>query len=93
MRDRAKRRRLNSDTNLIPDTTVDKNSWNGFCEIESEPVCISLLDCGQKLINLQAFFNVMLREFGVQGVKVQELFTLDEDMIDQLPHVYSVLEF
>ncbi|KAE8548061.1 hypothetical protein TMatcc_009899 [Talaromyces marneffei ATCC 18224] len=37
MRDRTKRRRLNSDTSPIPDTIIDKSSWNGFCEIESEP--------------------------------------------------------
>ncbi|RAL08419.1 ubiquitin C-terminal hydrolase 37 [Aspergillus homomorphus CBS 101889] len=39
--------------------------WNGFCELESEP----------------ALFNVMLREFGVKGVKVQEVVSLDEDMM------------
>ncbi|GAM43582.1 ubiquitin carboxyl-terminal hydrolase [Talaromyces pinophilus] len=63
MRDRAKRRRLNSDdTSPPPETIIDKSSWNGFCEIESEP----------------ASFNVMLREFGVEGVRVQELFSLDD---------------
>lgn len=44
------------------------------------------------LTDHHAFFNVMLREFGVEGVKVQELFALDEDMINQLPHVFSVLQ-
>lgn len=46
----------------------------------------------KKLTDLQAFFNVMLREFGVEGVKVQELFSLDEEMIDQLPYVSSLIE-
>jgi ubiquitin carboxyl-terminal hydrolase L5 len=34
----------------------------------------------------------MLREFGVEGVKVQEVVSLDEEMIDLLPHVFSVLK-
>lgn len=29
----------------------------------------------------QALFNVMLREFGVKGVKVQEVVSLDEEMM------------
>ncbi|EED14156.1 ubiquitin C-terminal hydrolase 37 [Talaromyces stipitatus ATCC 10500] len=76
MRYRTKRRRLNSDASPIPETIIDKSSWNGFCEIESEP----------------AFFNVMLREFGVEGVKVQEVVSLDKEMIELLPKpVYGVI--
>jgi Ubiquitin carboxyl-terminal hydrolase, family 1 len=37
--------------------------------------------------NGQAFFNVMLREFGVEGVRVQEVVSLDKEMMDLLPHV------
>ncbi|KAE8414692.1 ubiquitin carboxyl-terminal hydrolase [Aspergillus pseudocaelatus] len=48
-----------------PATAQEKESWNGFCELESEP----------------ALFNVMLREFGVKGVKVQEVVSLDEEMM------------
>lgn len=49
MRDRAKRRRLNSDdTSPLPETIIDKSSWNGFCEIESEPVCVSVCVYKQK---------------------------------------------
>ncbi|KAJ5152862.1 uncharacterized protein N7482_009340 [Penicillium canariense] len=69
---RIKRRRLTdisgdlSDTEICkPASQLEKNSWNGFCEIESEP----------------ALFNVMLREFGVKGVKVQEVVSLDEEMM------------
>ncbi|KAF3403790.1 Ubiquitin carboxyl-terminal hydrolase isozyme L5 [Penicillium rolfsii] len=69
---RNKRRRLTdplddlNDSDIYkPATEVEKNSWNGFCEIESEP----------------ALFNVMLREFGVKGVKVQEVVSLDEEMM------------
>ena len=29
----------------------------------------------------QALFNVMLREFGVKGVKVQEVVSLEEEMM------------
>lgn len=41
---RTKRRRLtdlsegNSDDICLPATQPQKDSWNGFCEIESEPV-------------------------------------------------------
>ena len=38
----------------------------------------------------KAFFNVMLHEFGVEGVKVQELFGLDEELLAMLPYVNSL---
>ncbi|GFF24044.1 ubiquitin carboxyl-terminal hydrolase, family 1 protein [Aspergillus udagawae] len=44
---------------------LDRQKWNGFCELESEP----------------AIFNVMLREFGVKGVKVQEVVSLDDELM------------
>ncbi|KAK5700403.1 hypothetical protein LTS12_028417 [Elasticomyces elasticus] len=44
---------------------IEPKDWNGFCEIESEP----------------ALFNVMLRDFGVKGVRVQEVVSLDEEMM------------
>ncbi|PGG97003.1 ubiquitin carboxyl-terminal hydrolase L5 [Blastomyces parvus] len=73
MTDRTKRRRLNPPNTfeslpLQPLTTADKAHWNGFCEIESEP----------------ALFNVMLRDFGVKGVKVQEVVSLDDEMLEFL---------
>lgn len=34
-----------------------------------------------KLTIFQALFNVMLREFGVKGVQVQEVVSLDEEMM------------
>ncbi|KAL4894350.1 ubiquitin carboxyl-terminal hydrolase [Aspergillus ambiguus] len=49
----------------MPATTQEREQWNGFCELESEP----------------ALFNVMLREFGVKGVKVQEVVSLDDEML------------
>lgn len=33
------------------------------------------------LMFLKALFNVMLREFGVKGVRVQEVVSLDEEMM------------
>ncbi|EEH23385.2 hypothetical protein PABG_05596 [Paracoccidioides brasiliensis Pb03] len=73
MTDRTKRRRLNSPKSfeslpLQPLTPSDKANWHGFCEIESEP----------------ALFNVMLRDFGVKGVKVQEVVSLDDEMLEFL---------
>ncbi|KKY14768.1 putative ubiquitin carboxyl-terminal hydrolase [Diplodia seriata] len=50
-------------------TAEDKCKWQGFCEIENDP----------------AFFNVMIQEFGVEGVKVQEVFGLDEALLAMLP--------
>ncbi|KAJ5667946.1 uncharacterized protein N7477_006516 [Penicillium maclennaniae] len=59
-----------------PATELEKNSWNGFCEIESEP----------------ALFNVMLREFGVRGVHVQEVMSLDEEGVGYLEKpVYGLI--
>ncbi|KAI5304463.1 hypothetical protein KEM56_006476 [Ascosphaera pollenicola] len=52
-------------TSIVSLTPEERAQWNGFCEIESEP----------------AFFNVMLREFGVKGAKVEEVISLDEEML------------
>ncbi|KAI4111350.1 MAG: hypothetical protein LQ339_000549 [Xanthoria mediterranea] len=59
-----------------PATNEERSRWKGFCEIESEP----------------AFFNVMLRDFGVEGVRVQEVVSLDPDMLAYLPRpVYGLV--
>ena len=34
---------------------------------------------------IQAFFNVMLKNFGVKGVKVQEVVSLDEELLSCIP--------
>ncbi|KAI9373227.1 ubiquitin carboxyl-terminal hydrolase [Aspergillus egyptiacus] len=73
MSGRVKLRRLNAPTENTDQTSdpyrstsgEEKGSWNGFCELESEP----------------ALFNVMLREFGVAGVKVQEVVSLDDELL------------
>ncbi|KAF7164964.1 hypothetical protein CNMCM5623_009342 [Aspergillus felis] len=48
-----------------PANVLERQKWNGFCELESEP----------------AIFNVMLREFGIKGVKVQEVVSLDDELM------------
>ncbi|KAL1619547.1 hypothetical protein SLS56_010041 [Neofusicoccum ribis] len=93
MATRASKRRKVKDTNgsrsnSLPEDRVfpndacvaasadDKRKWQGFCEIENDP----------------AFFNVMIQEFGVQGVKVQEVFGLDEALLAMLPKpVYGLI--
>ncbi|KAL3470187.1 ubiquitin carboxyl-terminal hydrolase [Aspergillus californicus] len=70
MSETVKRRRLNRPagerTDLYPLALQYENKvWNGFCEVESEP----------------AIFNVILREFGVTGVKVQEVISLDDEIL------------
>ncbi|KAL8874127.1 MAG: hypothetical protein Q9174_000497 [Haloplaca sp. 1 TL-2023] len=91
MATRSKRRRLaNSQDNPLgtpfpntlpsdPSASVtveDRQRWKGFCEIESEP----------------AFFNVMLRDFGVKGVRVHEVISLDHEMLAFLPQpVYGLI--
>ena len=72
--------------------TVDKHNWNGFVEVESEPVRTPFPHTEAKvwlidLIYFQSFFNVMLRDFGVSGVKVQEVISLDEESLNYLPYV------
>lgn len=37
------------------------------------------------VLTRQAFFNVMLKEMGVRGVKVQEMVSIDEDGLAMLP--------
>lgn len=77
-----------SEEPLAPATTGDKQNWKGFCEIESEPVSAwqrSVHLQYQVLIDFQAFFNVMLKDFGVRGVKVQEVVSLDEEILTFLP--------
>jgi ubiquitin carboxyl-terminal hydrolase L5 len=50
-------------------TAFHKETWQGYCEIESEP----------------AYFNVVLREIGVQGVTVREVPMMDRDTLSWLP--------
>jgi len=57
-------------------TTEEKQTWKGWCEIDSEP----------------AFFNVMVKDLGVNGVKVQEVFSLEPEFLAMLPQpVYGLI--
>jgi ubiquitin carboxyl-terminal hydrolase L5 len=49
----------------MPATTHDKETWQGFCDIESDP----------------AYFSVILRDMGVQGVTVREVFAMDPSYV------------
>lgn len=43
-------------------------------------------------LNRQAFFNVLLSEYGVEGVKIQEIFSFDDDVQSMLPQpVYGLI--
>ncbi|KAF2122490.1 hypothetical protein BDV96DRAFT_462290, partial [Lophiotrema nucula] len=48
---------------------LDKQTWQGFCEIESDP----------------AFFSSMIREMGAGAVTVKEVFALDPELLAMLP--------
>ena len=50
-------------------TTPDRFTWPGWVEMESEP----------------AFFNVMLKEMGVRGIKVNEVWSMDDNCMAMLP--------
>lgn len=55
----------------------DKATWPGWVEMESEP----------------AFFNVMLKEMGVRGVKINEVYCLDDNDLAILPQPVHALIF
>ena len=54
---------------MKPTTSGEREKWQGWAEIESDP----------------AFFNVMLKEFGVRGASVREIFSLDQELIESMP--------
>ncbi|KAK7193228.1 ubiquitin carboxyl-terminal hydrolase, family 1 [Paraphaeosphaeria sporulosa] len=59
----------------VPAISVDKETWQGYCEIESDP----------------AYFSVILRDIGIQGVDVQELLTVDQEQLSYLAPVYGLV--
>ncbi|KAF2155356.1 cysteine proteinase [Myriangium duriaei CBS 260.36] len=60
MAPRPKKRKVNNDGKTADraKTSLDRDTWPGWCEFDSDP----------------AFFNVALRELGVVGVKVVEVY-------------------
>jgi hypothetical protein len=63
--------------NKKANTPPDRLTWPGWVEIESEP----------------AFFNVMLKEMGVRGVKVHEVWGMDDNDMAMIPHPVHALIF
>ena len=43
-----------------------------------------------RLRPVQAFFNVMLRELGVQGLKIQEVYGVEAELLAMVPCVAGV---
>ena len=69
-----------SDSLTSPEHTIahqiDTAAWQGFCEIESEPAC----------------FSVILRDMGVRGVIVREAFSADPVSLATLPQpIYGLI--
>ena len=50
-------------------STEEKNDWQGFAELENDP----------------AYFNVLLREWGMTSAAVQEIWAMDPDSLANLP--------
>lgn len=67
----------NTATNGDDATPPDRNTWPGWVEMESEP----------------AFFNVMLKDMGVHGVKINEVWSLDDNDLAILPQPVHALIF
>ncbi|KJK84183.1 hypothetical protein H634G_00546 [Metarhizium anisopliae BRIP 53293] len=70
-----------------PLTSQEIEEWEGWIELESEPVrvCKITQRPPSPSLLLQAFFNIILRDLGVKHVKTQELFTIDQASLDALP--------
>ncbi|KAJ8112521.1 hypothetical protein OPT61_g5126 [Boeremia exigua] len=59
-----------------PTDGITKDTWQGFCEIESEP----------------AFFSAILRDMGVQGINVREVFAMYPEFLETLPRpIYGLI--
>ena len=58
-------------------TPPDRKTWPGWVEMESEP----------------AFFNAMLKDMGVHGVKTSEVWSLDDNDLAILPQPVHALIF
>ncbi|WPG97376.1 Hypothetical protein R9X50_00015100 [Acrodontium crateriforme] len=73
---RGRKRKVDAVVQTNGITLPDRKTWPGWVEMESEP----------------AFFNVMLSEMGVKGAKVQEVYSLDDEMLAILPQpVYALI--
>lgn len=77
-----------------PLTSQEIEEWEGWIELESEPVrvCKITQRPPSPSLLLQAFFNIILRDLGVKHVKTQELFTIDQASLDALPWVNTLFQ-
>ncbi|KAH6677532.1 ubiquitin carboxyl-terminal hydrolase [Halenospora varia] len=62
---------------MMPLTEEERCNWPGWVELESDP----------------ALFNYVLREYGVKGIKVEEVISLDDEMLGFLPQPVHGLIF
>ncbi|KAH6721364.1 hypothetical protein BKA61DRAFT_699881 [Leptodontidium sp. MPI-SDFR-AT-0119] len=61
---------------MKPLTDEERHNWKGWVELESDP----------------ALFNFILRKWGIQDVKVQEVFGLDEECMSFVPKpIYGMI--
>ncbi|KAH8661355.1 hypothetical protein BGZ60DRAFT_530311 [Tricladium varicosporioides] len=62
---------------MMPLKEEERRNWPGWVELESDP----------------ALFNYVLREYGVKGIKVEEVISLDDEMLAFLPQPVHGLIF
>lgn len=64
------------DAEYRPATLEEKQKWRGFCEIESEP----------------AILNALIQDMGVADLALEEVYAIDEEVIEQLgPRIHGLL--
>lgn len=92
---------------LAPLTAQEIEEWEGWVELESEPVSDYCCKCARvdynettrRLIDpaltlrFQAFFNFIISDLGVKDVKAQEIFSIDPESLDMLPSVVVIVLF
>jgi len=61
---------------MKPLTDEERQNWKGWVELESDP----------------ALFNYIMRKYGVQDVKIQEVFGLDDECMAYVPKpIYGMI--
>lgn len=82
---------------MKPLTDQERQDWKGWVELESNPVrlCsqIYLYPLRRKLILIEELFNYILRQYGTKDVKVQEVYSLDDETLSCLPQPVHGLIF
>lgn len=70
--------------------------WPGWAPVESEPVSISLsasdiLFSNISNVDMQAIFTELIKEFGVKGVVVQDVYSTDEDTMRGFVNAHGII--